>query len=352
MRRGFTLIELLVVIAIIAILAAILFPVFAKAREKARQTTCLNNQKQIVTSALMYAQDHEEVLPAVTSVWGDVAIDKGALVCPTAGKRTANGYVYNALCGEQSLGDLPVDLVVFGDGSSTTSATAAELTQAYGAATTPTANIAYTHTDYLKRHGNKITVAFLDGHVELQATPPTGVVLQWVSGKTDAGAWITTRPVFCPKLAATTSSITSWNPGRQVLINGEISAGSAKTYDWEDISADFDKPNRWAQLDLGRSFCVRAIRVWNGGRNFDTAGMLATKVYVDGVAQANNTAFAATHGPSMLDTTLTLAPAVNQCSDSGVLNLTAPTFGRYVTLRFTTHTSQYSAVAEIGVQVQ
>ena len=59
-RKGFTLIELLVVIAIIAILAAILFPVFAAARDKARQTVCLNNEKQIVTAIIMYAQDYDE----------------------------------------------------------------------------------------------------------------------------------------------------------------------------------------------------------------------------------------------------------------------------------------------------
>jgi prepilin-type N-terminal cleavage/methylation domain-containing protein len=62
-RRGFTLIELLVVIAIIAILAAILFPVFARAREKARQTSCLSNLKQITLGTLMYAQDFDEMLP-------------------------------------------------------------------------------------------------------------------------------------------------------------------------------------------------------------------------------------------------------------------------------------------------
>jgi prepilin-type N-terminal cleavage/methylation domain-containing protein/prepilin-type processing-associated H-X9-DG protein len=63
MRRGFTLIELLVVIAIIAILAAILFPVFAKAREKARQTSCLSNMKQLILGVMQYAQDYDERIP-------------------------------------------------------------------------------------------------------------------------------------------------------------------------------------------------------------------------------------------------------------------------------------------------
>jgi prepilin-type N-terminal cleavage/methylation domain-containing protein/prepilin-type processing-associated H-X9-DG protein len=62
-RRGFTLIELLVVIAIIAILAAILFPVFARAREKARQTSCLTNMKQIALSTDMYLQDYDSCYP-------------------------------------------------------------------------------------------------------------------------------------------------------------------------------------------------------------------------------------------------------------------------------------------------
>lgn len=72
MRRGFTLIELLVVIAIIAILAAILFPVFARAREKARQSSCQSNLKQIGLAWHMYAQDYDE-----THVMSDTNIGGG-----------------------------------------------------------------------------------------------------------------------------------------------------------------------------------------------------------------------------------------------------------------------------------
>src|SRR5450631_192882 len=61
--KGFTLIELLVVIAIIAILAAILFPVFAKVREKARQTSCLSNEKQLGLGFIQYVQDNDEHWP-------------------------------------------------------------------------------------------------------------------------------------------------------------------------------------------------------------------------------------------------------------------------------------------------
>ncbi len=64
-KRGFTLIELLVVIAIISILASILFPVFSRARAKARQAACVSNQKQIVLALLMYAEDYDEMLPPV-----------------------------------------------------------------------------------------------------------------------------------------------------------------------------------------------------------------------------------------------------------------------------------------------
>jgi prepilin-type N-terminal cleavage/methylation domain-containing protein/prepilin-type processing-associated H-X9-DG protein len=66
-RRGFTLIELLVVIAIIAILAAILFPVFAQAREKARQATCMSNLKQLGPAFSMYLQDYDGSLPTLVN---------------------------------------------------------------------------------------------------------------------------------------------------------------------------------------------------------------------------------------------------------------------------------------------
>ncbi len=111
MRKGFTLIELLVVIAIIAILAAILFPVFARAREKARQTSCLSNVKQLGLGIMMYVQDYDETF--FTSLyaesrttppgpfWGSCVYpytkNYQIFTCPTGGGRGAAGLtlVYN-----------------------------------------------------------------------------------------------------------------------------------------------------------------------------------------------------------------------------------------------------------------
>ena len=71
-KRGFTLIELLVVIAIIALLAAILFPVFARARENARKSSCQNNVKQIGIGFQQYVQDFDETFPGI---WNGSATD-------------------------------------------------------------------------------------------------------------------------------------------------------------------------------------------------------------------------------------------------------------------------------------
>ncbi|MBI5831162.1 MAG: prepilin-type N-terminal cleavage/methylation domain-containing protein [Armatimonadetes bacterium] len=96
-QRGFTLIELLVVIAIIAILAAILFPVFAKAREKARTSSCSSNLKQQMTAVIQYCQDYDEMmLPirvggagSLSFVWTDIVQpyikSTQVFVCPSAG---------------------------------------------------------------------------------------------------------------------------------------------------------------------------------------------------------------------------------------------------------------------------
>jgi prepilin-type N-terminal cleavage/methylation domain-containing protein/prepilin-type processing-associated H-X9-DG protein len=117
-RAGFTLIELLVVIAIIAILAAILFPVFAQAREKARSSTCLSNQKQIGLAFGMYGQDYDETFPppvltdkgtGVESWWQDLVRPYikannvgGILTCPSA---STSGFAYsmNGAVGNQAL---------------------------------------------------------------------------------------------------------------------------------------------------------------------------------------------------------------------------------------------------------
>jgi prepilin-type N-terminal cleavage/methylation domain-containing protein len=133
---GFTLIELLVVIAIVAILAAILMPVFARAREKARQGSCQSNTKNLATAILMYAQDYDERLPAGSRTTAIGAIRWGGQIqpyvknlqiftCPSANQFTyggvsgpTGGYGYNACTlNNISLAEItkPAETIMLGD---------------------------------------------------------------------------------------------------------------------------------------------------------------------------------------------------------------------------------------------
>ncbi len=130
-RKGFTLIELLVVIAIIAILAAILFPVFAQAREKARAATCLSNGKQMGLAVMMYSQDYDESYPQgyyagpPTAWWLSLIQpymkdrDQGGLrSCPSASSKNW-AYTMNDYLSMKSQSVIPnvADTVLIGDGT-------------------------------------------------------------------------------------------------------------------------------------------------------------------------------------------------------------------------------------------
>ncbi len=150
--RGFTLIELLVVIAIIAILAAILFPVFARAREKARQTTCTSNQRQIMASLMMFAQDHEEMMPDSATVWNDIKVDPGVLLCPSASKKRTVSYGYNEYLSHVSLGTVsnPPSAIATADAKATDNL------------------ISFPADDLYPRHDSNVILGCVDGHVAVE----------------------------------------------------------------------------------------------------------------------------------------------------------------------------------------
>ena len=167
--RGFTLIELLVVIAIIAVLAAILFPVFARAREKANQTTCLNNQRQISTGFHMYLQDHDEMFPLATS-WtqdlsGSYGLVGGVWDCPTSsyiGKPSAPDYFFVA---GSFLANRPLSEITSPDktpltGDLVDGATSKPYVDDSGQNDIPTA---VATVDF--RHDGSAIFSFVDGHV-------------------------------------------------------------------------------------------------------------------------------------------------------------------------------------------
>jgi prepilin-type N-terminal cleavage/methylation domain-containing protein len=158
--RGFTLIELLVVIAIIAILAAILFPVFAKAREKANQNSCLNNQRQIAIAVSMFVQDNDETFfdNPVKSAWSVrlANYNEGSIYdCPTQnGKGTNNTpeYGFNGYLYKQALGDV-------------TTPAATILTADLITARNPGSYCLQYFDEISARHNNATVLSCVDGHV-------------------------------------------------------------------------------------------------------------------------------------------------------------------------------------------
>ena len=210
--RGFTLIELLVVIGIIAILAAILFPVFAQAREKARQISCTSNEKQLGLGILMYAQDNDEFLPPTSTdegvLWPDLVNsylknDKIRL-CPSDSLDTLNSYGLNEMTfpdfqdddhlPTQSLAafQTPSDTVMLGELGVGSSADQNDLKtprpNAYKL-TVPDGDIDVGDVADARpsaRHFSRANIGFMDGHVKALRLE------QFYVGQTPPDKW------FCP----------------------------------------------------------------------------------------------------------------------------------------------------------
>jgi len=217
MKRGFTLIELLVVIAIIAILAAILFPVFAKAREKARQASCLSNIKQLTLGCMQYIQDYDERTPqrgalCATSgpAWGGLPIQQifpyvknsQVYICPSrtpaafcgnasaASKALVPASGYNMSCGLNNgvavaTIQMPAEMFMLGECTG-------------GSFWRPVNDYVGCDCGVLKTHNDGINVGFCDGHAKwimhTRAHAPKTTIhdftyLPWKNGTTYPPGW-------------------------------------------------------------------------------------------------------------------------------------------------------------------
>lgn len=237
-RRGFTLIELLVVIAIIAILAAILFPVFAKAREKARQSACMSNQKQIAQTVLMWSQENDERLPAAQGVWNTLAMPAKVMRCLDEEKEKAS-YAYHSALDGRALAD-------FKDHTKTMLSADGAHTENLAATPQEYSNVIYTANDIKDRHDSKAIFSFLDGHVEMGLK--SSVLIGYYSAPVDAGLVLWLNPDTYKGLVSDNVSVV---------------------------------PNTWADLS-GSGVTVTPWKLQaSGGPRFHTTGGPNSQTYID-----------------------------------------------------------------------
>jgi prepilin-type N-terminal cleavage/methylation domain-containing protein/prepilin-type processing-associated H-X9-DG protein len=244
-NRGFTLIELLVVIAIIAILAAILFPVFAKAREKAFQTSCINNQRQLALGVMMYAQDNEQTLPLpnnwVTAT--GLTASPNVFKCPSSSNVASvstpdygwNAYLYDTTSLGQyigvGLGEItkPETVEATCDLASPTSSTSNRFNNPYPSSYTCT-TLAASSAAY--RHSGGTIVSYLDGHVRYYGAGPAPT-------NSTAGVSATYAAVSGAGPYNLGVGANRWYIDFSTYANGVNSAGSAAQFAASDICAVF-----------------------------------------------------------------------------------------------------------------
>jgi prepilin-type N-terminal cleavage/methylation domain-containing protein/prepilin-type processing-associated H-X9-DG protein len=227
-RRAFTLIELLVVIAIIAILAAILFPVFAKAREAARKASCINNMKQLGTGIQMYAQDYDETYmpraPFPSNHWGTViqpyVKNYGVFACPSNpsnqlqiatgadGGKVVQSYGINSWIhnGPRPLAaiDAPADRIMLGEHHSNGHNDFAGNWWAAGT---------YNGVGY-PGHSGTMNLLYEDGHVKSKRpTQTVSTKLEWVLNMQTA------NPADCPSVGEAQNACQELILGMQQLEN-------------------------------------------------------------------------------------------------------------------------------------
>jgi len=223
-RRGFTSIELLVVVAVMAVAAAIILPAVAKARDNARMTQCLNNQRQIALAILVKAQDNNDTFPSADTVWGDINMPPKTLICPNADGPGTNSYGYSA-----GLAGKPMGRVEF----TAQTPLLADCVEGAG-------NLLFLPTDIARRHTDRAVVVFVDGHTEpVKASIILGGydlfadINQWGSMPAHTGAWTFTDPaerLFRANIKFVDGFYTPWPADSNDLFFGYSNCH----YSWED----------------------------------------------------------------------------------------------------------------------